>query len=130
MSFPEHYPDQCPPAGAIEPNGEEYYFRKVRKKTTEEDFLSQYDLNLPNSDNCSGRSVSMFTKQAGAIRLIKGYPNNDEFTLAKIAPKKEWGLQKRGKSRGKAGAHVHLWLLSQTDALELVENSELVDESE
>lgn len=118
--FPKHFPPNCPPDKSISPDGNSLYYRLAGLPVTEADLLSHYEQCHPNSDNCGGRSVSMWTNTGHLERLKETYPESPKFKGKEIVgfrPPSNCGLMEIGKSKRKenCGQHVHLWIFQHID---------------
>ena len=78
-SFPNHYPNDCPPQPYNEECGR--YFRLVKNevKSDPAHFKSHYEANLrpeyEATKSCSRRALSMFKDYEEAVNLSKQFPN-------------------------------------------------------
>jgi hypothetical protein len=71
-SFPDFFPDRCPPDDAIKAN--HIVFRFVKEDPpTPKDFVSHYQLGLaPKADLCERCSLSVFdSREAARLKLLE-----------------------------------------------------------
>jgi hypothetical protein len=68
-TWPDHYPDKCPPDNANQPSGDIFRFTN-RTNPKYKDFMSYYELQ-PNGDwggkACQSRGISVFTSVEDSI---------------------------------------------------------------
>lgn len=117
--FPAHYPDSCPPADAVNPDGESVFYRVVTTPTTVDDVKSPYELSLPHAVTCDDRALSLFRGYKGAQRIIRSYSWAAGKAIARMCPKPEWGLQLTGKQRG-SSTHTNLWLYHEVNRADVL----------
>ncbi len=113
MTFPSHFPKQCPPESAELPNNGEVLYRLTKTNPTEEDLMSQYELGLPGSNTCEMRSVSFYDK-IHALERLRAYPAHKDKVISKLPLQATWGLAQKGATRGSKGRHIHLWIFTDT----------------
>lgn len=112
--FPAHFPSGCPPVDS-ELSGEYIHLvphsdRPPRKR----DFYSPYQqgrgTNLPPSDACSLRGVSIYTEQADLHRLLKLWPKMQERCIIKIKLPGGHGIVQHTPSAAAGPSHHDWWI--------------------
>ena len=72
-NWPKHFPTQCPPSSAHEMSGLIYRF--INNNTPKDkDFLSYYERDPEEHDNCKARGLSVLKTYADCLEMRKGIP--------------------------------------------------------
>jgi len=108
--FPQHFPLGCPPASAVDADGE--VFRVVAGgHLTREDFASHHELGTaPKAPACRRCAVSVFDSFQGACHLLKLKPwIGNEISAGVLSPAA--GKMQRMGSAG----HIEWWPYANVD---------------
>lgn len=116
-SWPEHYPENCPPEEADSRPGT--YFRCISgNDVTEEDFESNYDMNLrrdmERTNPCARRSTSIWSTFKGARRILDLWPQFPSRCIAEVGLDGRCGQLKRSKGKERR-EHYHWWIPTNID---------------
>lgn len=78
LTFPEHYPDNCPPLPHNSMSGTYYRIVKNDKISDPIHYKSHYELNLRTDlegcSACSRRALSILSKNEEAVSRLKNHP--------------------------------------------------------
>jgi hypothetical protein len=117
-TWPEHYPEKCPPDTATDVSGEVYRFTS-KTNPKHKDFLSYYELK-PNNDwgkmECQARGLSVYTTKEDCRAAIDTIPALRKKYLCVAELHGEAGVIAETPSQN-SNNHKTLWSLFSAEEL-------------
>jgi len=111
MTFPAHYPDECPPGDARDADGE--LFRFVRNQPPQSsDFVPVYPGNtvIDADMRCQACGLSVLLTEVDVVAARKTCPWFKKRLVAKGRVNRDWG--KTGRTGSQVPNHYTWWVAS------------------
>lgn len=123
MNWPNHYPDDCPPASASDAVGTSVYRLVAGRVPTDEDFKSYFDLGKAGPE-CERRGLSVAMAPDPLRRLRRVVPAKRHHSICK--------LQCHDGKLAQTGAKVthYTWWIPNPGRVDIAVHCVVLEESE
>jgi hypothetical protein len=118
--FPNHYPEGCPPVDTELPGEYLHLVPHADRPPRKRDFYSCYEKgkgkDLPDSEACSIRGISIHTDERDLQRLLRLWPKMQERCIIRIKLPGGHGVVQHTPSEDGGPSHHDWWVPVGVDA--------------
>lgn len=132
MSYPKHFPENCPPDESDIACGEFYRFIKKNQVPLPEDFMSWREENPTKPcpaqiSECQACGVSVYSSLDDVINLPNRIPRFRNMKVAKGSLNCDYGKIKNTPSQNTGKSHNTWWILENSEPWKIFKIIELIN---